>query len=347
MRKFALLVVLLFVLALPVQALDISAPTVPEIAAEFMPDSPETFGEGLWELIKTVTAKVHPELTEAAGGCLTLFCATLLISILQPVAGGRGKRTAELVSTLWIAVSLLQPTRSLVNLGISTVYEMSEYGKLLLPVMTAGLAAQGGITKSAALYAGTAAFNTVLTSVISALLIPLIYIFLALSIANNAVGEQLLKKLRDFAKWISVWTLKLGLYGFSGYMGLTGVISGTTDAAALKATKMTISSVVPVIGSILSDASETVLVSAGIVKNAAGVYGMLAVLAICLKPFMTIGIQYLLLKLTGAVCSTYASKQSSELITDFATAMGLLLAATGSICLMLLISTVCFMKGVG
>ena len=129
-------------------------------------------------------------------------------------------------------------------------------------------------------------------------------------------------------------------------MGLTGVISGTTDAAALKVTKTTISSVVPVIGNILSEASEAVLVGAGVVKNAAGVYGMLAILAVCFEPFALIGIQYLLLKLTAAICSVFATKQATELISDFSDAMGMLLAITGTICLMLLISTVCFMKGV-
>lgn len=347
MRKIILLIALLAIFALPVQALDITAPPVPESAADMMPDSPKTFSEGLWDLIKAVIGKTRPELAEAAGSCLSLFCATLLISILQPITGGQGKKIAELVCTLWIAVALLNPARSLLNLGINTVCEMAEYGKMLLPVMSAALAAQGGVTKSASLYAGTAVFITVLTSAILAFLIPMIYIFLALAIANSAMGEQLLKKLRDFVKWIAVWILKLGLYGFTGYMSLVGVISGTTDAAALKATKLTISSVVPVIGGILSDASETVLLSAGIVKNAAGIYGMLAVLAICLEPFVMIGIQYLLLKLTGAVCAVYSSKQASELITDFSSAMGLLLAATGTICLMMLISTVCFMKGVG
>ena len=347
MRKIAILIALICLLCIPVKALEINPPEVPGSAADLMPDSPETFSEGLWDLLKAVTAKVRPELTEAAGSCLSLFCGILLISILQPFTHGHGKRAAELVCSLWIAVSLLQPTQSLMTMGVDTVSEMAEYGKLLLPVMTAGLAAQGGISKSAALYTGTAAFMAVLTSAITALLIPMIYVYLVLSIANSVVGEQLLKKMRDFVKWIAVWTLKLSLYAFTGYMSLTGVISGTTDAAALKATKMTISTVVPVVGGVLSDASETVLLSAGIMKNAAGVYGMLAVLAICLEPFAMIGIQYLLLKLTGSVCGVFSTKQASDLITDFSAVMGLLLAATGTICLMLLISTVCFMKGVG
>lgn len=345
MRRILILILAVLLLAMPVSALDITAPEVPESAADVMPHDPETFADGLWQLTKAVIAKVQPELAEAAGGCLSIVAAALLISLLQPMTG-RGKKMAELACTLCIALILLQPTQSLISLGINTVQELTEYGKLLLPVMTAALAAQGGVTKSAALYTGTAVFNTVLSSLISALLIPMIYIFLALATANSAVGEDALKKLRDLIKWCATWVLKIGLYIFTGYMGLTGVISGATDAAALKVTKTTISSVVPVIGNILSEASEAVLVGAGVVKNAAGVYGMLAILAVCLEPFALIGIQYLLLKLTAAICSVFATKQATELISDFSDAMGMLLAITGTICLMLLISTVCFMKGV-
>ena len=62
---------------------------------------------------------------------------------------------------------------------------------------------------------------------------------------------------------------------------------------------------------------------------------------------MKIGVQYLILKLTAALCALFGAKRLTELIFDFSTAMGLLLAMTGSECLLLLISTVCFLKGVG
>ena len=346
MRKIIILVLIVAVVSLPVSAMEITAPEVPGSAADVMPEDPQTFAEGLWQLTMAVIAKVRPEITEAAGVCLSVVAAGLMISMVQPMSG-RGKKAAELICTLSIALILMKPARTFIRLGVQTVEEMTAYGKLLLPVMTAGLAAQGGVTKSAALYTGTAVFNTVLGSLISALLIPVVHTYLALAIANSAVGEDALKKLRELIKWCATWVLKMGLYIFTGYMGLTGVITGTTDAAALKVTKSTISVAVPVIGGILSEASEAVLVGAALVKNAAGVYGMLAVLALCLEPFARIGIQYLLLKFTSAVCSVFATKQTTELIGDFSTAMGLLLAATGTICLMLLISTVCFMKGVG
>lgn len=346
MKKAIILITIILVLAVPVSALEITAPTVPDSAADVMPREPDTFGEGLWQLIKAVIARVRPDITEAARICLSVIAAGLMISVLQPMTG-RGKKIPELICTLSIALMLLKPARAFINLGVQTVEEITEYSKLLLPVMTAGLAAQGGFTKSTALYTGTTLFNTVLGNAIGSLLIPVINIFLILSIANSAVGEQALKKLGDLIKWFAGWTLKMVLYIFTGYMSLTGVITGSTDATALKVTKSTISLAVPVIGNILSEASEAVLVSAAVVKNAAGIYGMLAILALCLEPFAKIGIQYLLLKFTSAVCGIFATKQVTELIADFSTAMGILLAVTGTICLMSLISTVCFMKGVG
>ena len=82
-------------------------------------------------------------------------------------------------------------------------------------------------------------------------------------------------------------------------------------------------------------------------KNAAGVYGLLAVAAIWITPFLQIGIQYLLLKLTAALSSVFDVKAASELIEDFSTSMGLLLAMTGAVSFLMLISTICFMKGMG
>jgi stage III sporulation protein AE len=242
---------------------------------------------------------------------------------------------------------MLLSTNSLLNLAAETVTQISSYGKLLLPVITGATAAQGGLNASAALYTGTAFFNAVLSTAMSQVLIPLVYVYVALTIGNHALGEDLLKKLQEFVKWLITWCLKTILYVFTGYMGITGVITGSADAATLKATKLTISGMVPVVGGILSDASEAVLVGAGVVKNGVGIYGAMAVLSIVIGPFLKMGVQYLLLKATAAVCSVLGTKRITTLVQDFAATMGILLGMTGSCCLLMMISIVCFMKGMG
>lgn len=346
MKKLITFILLAALLAFPASASELTAPTVPDSAREFMPSDPQSLSQGIREVFREVLAHIRPDLKEAAEVCLGIMAASMILCVLQSFPG-TPQNAVNLAGTVIIGLLLLESTHSMVHLGSSTVREVSEYGKLLLPVMTTALAAQGGVTVSAALYAGTAVFDAVLSGLISRILIPMVYIFLALCICCSAIGEDLLKKLRDLIRSGALWILKTLLYVFTGYISLTGVISGTTDATALKAAKMTISGVVPVVGGILSDASEAVLVGAGTVKNAVGLYGMFAIIAIWIGPFLKLGVHYLLLKLTGLLCGVFSCKQVTALVEDFSSAMGLLLAMTGAVCLMLMISMVCFMKGVG
>ena len=340
-----MLLLLLSCFAVPASALEFTAPEVPEAGRDLMPGDTTSFLDGLTEMLRNSVGKLRPDLREASRTSAAVVSAGMALSVLQSFSGS-AKKAAAAAGVFAASSILLSGTGSLIQLGFDTVEELSEYGKLLLPVMTAAMAAQGGAAASTALYIGTAVFDMILSTLISRLLAPMVYLFLVLAISAAAVGEDLLKKMRDLIRQFVSWTLKTLLTVFTTYMSISGAICGTTDAVALKAAKMTISTFVPVVGGILSDASETVLVSAALVKNAAGLYGIFALLAVFLSPFLTIGVHYLLMKLTTAICSLLGSPQLTELTGDFSTAMGLLLAMTGSVCLLQLVSTICFLKGV-
>ncbi len=345
MRKLLLLLLLVAALILPVSAQEYTAPEIQGEAAQRMPESTGVLSKDLWMVFRNAVGELSPDVREAAGVCLRIFAAVLVMSMLRAF-DGPAKRTVELGGTVLVGVSLLSATGSMIHLAADTVQEIGEYGKLLLPVMTAAMAAQGGVTASAALYAGTVFFQTVLTNLIASALIPLVYVSLSLSLASCAMENEPLKKLQDFIKWLIGWSLRTILYLFTGYMGITGVVSGSTDAAALKVTKLTISGMVPVVGGILSDASEAVLVGAGVMKNAAGIYGVAAILTVWLLPFLRIGVHYLLLRMTAAICGIFDTKSTARLVQDFSASMGSLLGMTAAVCVMMLLSTVCFLRGV-
>lgn len=345
MRYLSFFVILVFLLVIPVHAEEWIAPEAPDSAQELMPVETESFAEGLWKIVSAALAALQPEVVAAARSCLSLIAVMMLTAILRGLPGSSGY-ILEFAAAIGIGTLLLSAGNSMISLAADTVREMSEYGRLLLPVMTGALAAQGGTTAATALYAGTAVFDAVLTSLADRILVPMVYMFLALAAAVAATGEGGVIKLKALLKWLITWAMKGILYLFTGYMGITGAVTGTADAAAVKAAKLTISSFVPVVGGILSDASETVIVGAGVVKNAIGVYGLLAVVALFITPFLQIGLQYLMLKLTGAICTAFELKRAAGLIDDFSSAMGMLLGMTGTVCVLLLISTVCFMKAV-
>ena len=346
MRKLIILIFLFSMIILPVSATELEPPVPPDSADEYMPHNTESFSEGLWFVLKTAIHNLQPSIAEASGVCLSVIAAVMLCSLLQGFSGN-SKQVTVLAGVVTVGVLLFRPTNSLMQLGIDTVGELTDYGKMLIPVLTGAMAMQGGVTSSAALYSGTVLFSGLLSTAIYKLVVPLVYVYMCLTVANNALGQDKLAELQKFSKWLIVWIIKIVLYVFTGYMSITGVISGSVDAATLKATKLTVSGVVPVVGNIVADASETILVSARMVKNSIGVYGMLAVISILAGPFIKIGTQYLLVKLTAAVCSVFGHKQVTGLMKEFSGAMGIVLAMVGVVGLLLMVSIVCFMKGLG
>lgn len=346
MTKVLFGILLVLSLTIPASALEIEAPEVPASGLSRMPPETDSFAEALMELMQTSIKLIQPELEGAVKLCYGILCAALVFSAL-PVFTESITAAVSMAGATTMAVMLLRPTDAMIRCAADAVWEICEYGKLLCPVLTTALAAQGGVTASAALYTGTTAFNALLGALVSQWMIPMVYIFLLFSIANCALGAEILKKFSDAVKSILQWLLKTLLMVFTTYMSITGVVSGITDAAALKATKVMVSTAVPVVGGILSDASESLLVSMAAMKNAAGIYGILAVLAVFVGPFIKVGVQYLLLKVSAALCSLFAAKHISGLLEDFSSAMGLLLAMVAVSCMLILISTVCFLKGLG
>jgi len=345
MKRCIIFLFLILQLCYPVNATEFQAPTAPEPAQKYMPENTDSFSDGLWYIIKEAMSQFMPNLKDASKICVSLIAVMLLISVIS-VYAGTSSGVVNLVSILTVSSLLLSSANTFIKLGISTVKTLSDYSKLLLPVMATATAAQGGMSSSAALFSGTTLFISILTTAISKLVVPLIYIFICLTIANCSVSSDILKNMHSFVKWLATWIMKLSVYIFTGYMSITGVVCGTVDSSALKATKLAMSGVVPVVGNVISDATESVLVGAGVMKNAAGVYGILATLSILTGPFLRVGAQYILLKITTGICSMFGTKEYIGALQGFCTALGFVLAMIGTVSIMLLIGTVCFMKGV-
>jgi len=176
------------------------------------------------------------------------------------------------------------------------------------------------------------------------LIVPIVYVFVGLAAAECALPSGKLASVRRLLGWCIAALLKGVMYVFTAYLSLTGLLSGSSDEAAINAAKSTLSAAIPVVGGIASDASEAVLQSAKLLRATAGTFGIMAVLALALVPFFKITICYLTMKLTAAIAGFAAGKEHAALIDAQSSAMGYVLGMTGSAALMLLFSTCCFMK---
>jgi len=283
------------------------------------------------------------------GGAL-LLAVVLFCALAETVGfgeGGREVNAVNLVGTLAITAIAITDVTALMGLGRETLERMEGFSTLLIPTMAAATAASGAPAAAAARQMATMFFSGGVTALMTQILMPLVYAYLALRVAYAALGNDGLARLAGTLKWGITVTLTVVLLAFVGYLTVSGVIAGATDAMAVRTTKFAVSSMVPVVGGILSDAAETVLAGAGILKNAVGVFGMLVIIGMCLAPFLRLGLHYLTYKLVGALSSTVAQGRVAGLIDSLGGAFGLLLGMTGAAAMVLLISMIASVGLVG
>ncbi len=298
----------------------------------------EGFGSRVLGLLGSTLGQIKElGLREGLHSLGLILASALLCSLLEQSDSGRG--AVPLVGALSIAGACTRPLGAMIRLGTETIAQLHRYTELLIPSMGTLLVCSGTPSAAASSSLGLLLLELLLSAV-DGLLVPLLYLMLVLSVAESALGVEQLGQLRDFVKWLSVTGVKLLLWGYSGIMSLTGLAAGAADAQKLRTLRSAVSGMVPVVGNLVSEASASLMGAASLLRTAAGLYGMLAVLGICLSPFFRIGLQYLLLKLAGALCGLFGKGSQSPLLQNLSQIMGLVLALTGIACLLCLMMLV-------
>lgn len=299
--------------------------------------------EGLAGLVDTGVREFDGVLRRAVRSGVLILVILLFCGLAETVHEGMGKGNAQVVSlagTLAVTAVAVADINSLLGMGTGAIERMTSFANVLLPTVAAVTAATGAITGAAARQLAAALFSDLLVNLVNSLLIPLLYGYIAVSVARAATGEEGLERLADLLKWTVTTVLTIVTLIFVNYLTASGVVAGTADAATVKAAKFAISGAIPVVGGILSDAAETVLASAGILKGTVGVFGMLTILGICLIPLLQLAVHYLAYKLVAALSSTLGSAPVCGLVDRIGGAFGLVLGMMGVCCLLLLITLV-------
>lgn len=303
--------------------------------------------DGLSSLYKTLKNSIFGIFKEALSSAAKILTVVILCTAATSAMSEGGIRDmVSLGGTVAVSAIAISNVHSFLGMGMETLYTLSDYSKVLLPTMCTAAVSAGAITSASAKYAATALFMDVLITVSANVILPLISIYLAAVIANALLSKDSLANVAKLLKWVCTTGLTLLMLAFTTYLGMTGLISGKTDEFTTKLAKSALGAALPVVGSIVSDTAETLVAGAGMLRNAIGVFGFLAVAAICLTPFLTLGVHYLVYKGTAALSQALADKRMAELISDVGAAFGMILALVGAGGVMLFFSVISSMKAV-
>lgn len=349
MKKiFLVLAVILCLLTGQARAADEAPALPPEIlraapdASGLVTDSPED-GFGLFSGIRAILQEslsgVKSIVTSGLRSAAAIMAGVILLGTAESAAPA-GKETLTRYSTaigaLWITAASAGDLNALIGLGRETVTDLSVLGKALLPALAAAEAAGGGVAAASARQAAAVFFAGLLLSVIERFLIPAVYLYIGTAAAGAVVEGDAPEKIGALIKKIIVWTLSGLLFLFVTYLTISGAIAGAADARAVGLAKSAVSAAVPVVGGILAEAAESVLAGAGLLHGMVGAAGTLALLGVCLTPFLHLGCQYLFYQAASLVSAAAGPKKLTKLTAMLGDAFALVLAMVGASAVVLL-----------
>ncbi len=337
----------------------LAAETVlPRELLEAAPEAAELTGKGregfdlasaisaLWERNRKENGLL---LRSGARSTASIMAGVLLLGVAETLATDprnlTGRYTAA-AGTLWITAVSAGDMEALIGLGRDTVGEIAAFSKVLLPALAATTAASGSVTAASVKQVATVFFSDLLLTVIDSFLLPMVYLYIGTAAAGAILDGDTMDSIGKLLKKGIVWCLTGLLTAFTTYLTISGAIAGSVDQQTLRAAKATVSGVVPVVGGILADAAETVLAGAGVLRGMIGSFGVVAILSICLSPFLRLLIQYVLYQAAGILAETAGPKNLAKLIARLGDAFGLVLAMTASSALAIIISLMAALTGV-
>ena len=321
------------------------AEAAPEAAALVGSDPGDAFGltSGVRILLDGALKDLKSYLFSGAQAVGAIMAGVVLLGAAESAAPA-GKDTlgqyVSITGALWITAVSAGNLNALIGLGQQTIVDLSQLSKALLPVLAAAEAASGGVTAASARQVAAVFFSDILLTAIERVLLPAVYLYIGTAAAGAVLEGELMERVGSLLKKLIGWALGGLLTLFTAFLTISGAVAGTADAQAVKVAKAAVSAAVPVVGGILSEAAESMLAGAGLLRGLLGAFGALAVLSFCLVPFLRLGGQYLLYQCASLAAAAAGPKKLTGLLTALGDAFGLVLAMTAASALLLLISLV-------
>ncbi len=241
-----------------------------------------------------------------------LICIGLLSSLLVNLTElFENKQIADIgfyFVYLFLLLVLMRIFGVVADTAQTMIGDMLLFMKLFMPVYFLAVGAAGGVSTALLGYQMILALIYGVESALSALLMPLVRIYIFLAFMNGLWTEERLNMQLDLIKKAAGYLLKLSFAVVTGIGLLQTMILPVIASMKMSAVQKTIS-LIPGIGNISDSVAEMVLGSAVLIRNSAGALAILLLVALCAFPVAKIWLLAMMLKASAAFIGIFSDKR--------------------------------------
>ena len=280
----------------------------------------------LWYVLQSVAeGRFKGPLTACAGMILLILFSAFLQSLKTTVKSDMLSNVFSVACSVIIAVILSVEISNAISLASSTIKMCADFIYGFVPVFGILVAVSGGITASFstnALLLGLAQFLNFLSG---NLFVPVISCYLALGLSNGIRPELHLTAITSAVKKYISAAVSLAATGFVSILSIKTAVASRADALGLRSARFAINSVVPVIGSAISEGLLSIQSYSSLIKSTVGIVGIVVIVLIFLPALLEILIWKFFLSVSSIASEMFEDRSVLAVLQAFQGALLLML----------------------
>ncbi len=275
-----------------------------------------------------------------------ILLAALIESLKSSFSSGTLSTVMNSISVMTVSVVLIQPLSEVIAYAINVINISADFMAVFLPIMATVMISSGQILQGGGNYRIVMWAGTVVSQVARRILVPLLNIFLGISVVGGISERINLNGFCELTSKVIRWVLTFVMSVFTAILTMQSIIAVSGDSASVRATRFAISSFVPLVGGALSEAYQTVRSCMGMLKSGVGVFSIIATGIIYLPSILSCILWLTAINIAIALAGVFDSGQIIRLLRSTASVISTLLAIL-LCCMMIFIisSTVMLMIG--
>lgn len=269
------------------------------------------------DLLKSLFAQ-KAELPVKSG--VTILVFILLSALLQSFKSEADASVNSIYSTatsILIATVILVKLTSTVSLAAMAISVASNFVYAFIPVFCSIVVASGGITTGFSTNTTLLLLAQGLSFLSSNVFVPIVNCYLALGVTSSLRYELNLDKLLSSLKKIITTCISFICGVFISVLSVKTAVAGRADMLGLRSIRFAINSVVPVIGSSISEGLLSIQAYSSLIKSSVGVVGIAAVALVFLPSVIEVVMWRITLTICVIVSDVFGDKSVSAVINTF------------------------------
>lgn len=264
---------------------------------------------------------------QALSGLLIPMAVLLMLRLVLPEKC-ISRRTTAYICRIGCFGVLATEFAAMCRVAHGLMQRILECSNLLTPVLITAVALSGAETTASFLSPAMGLCANLLQWLLDQWGIALSCAAAGIAIAGNLSANIRLKRLHALFKQLLHWGAGGMMTAFLAVLSIQGRLGAGHDSAAARTARYAIESIIPVIGSNVSDSLDSLLSTAFIVKNAVGATGLALIVAISIAPLARLLGVTLLLRAVSAVSEPLGDDSMTAATAQFADAVEMLLIAS-------------------